>query len=166
VACIRPCIIATGRSFVRRKDPIMMISNSLGYFRVVNSSTGLQRSIATSLYFDTMAHFTPLSYYLYFTFGTFLTISIPIAAPNRTLLTLSPPICVNGGEFPDWGGRPSPIVVNECAKAMDILVQRVQENLFTYYDFYSSPMLPSPLNGYPLPQGAGYGWCSIPHGLH
>lgn len=110
-----------------------------------------------------MLYTAHLPNYLILAFGALLAKSIPIAAPDRTVLTLSPPICVNGSEFPEWSGRSGPIVVNDCSKAMDLLVQRVQENLYTYYEFYSSPLLPSPFNGYPLPQGAGYRWCSIPY---
>lgn len=113
-----------------------------------------------------MLYFAPLRYPLIWAFVALLAKANPIPAPNGTVLTLSPPICVNGGEFPDWAGGPGSIVVNDCTKAMGLLVQRVQENLYSYYDFYSSPFLPAPFNGYPLPQGAGYGRCFLPHDLH
>lgn len=131
---------------------------ALVYRRLVFYRKLSQELLAVSSLSATMFNFVPLAYHFLLAITILPVRSSPITHQNGTILTFSLPICVDANEHAWWAKRSGPTTnVGDCYTAMNKLAQQAQENFFTEYDFYSSPMIPSPFNGYPLPQSASHG---------
>ena len=79
------------------------------------------------------------------------------AAPSGSL-NASLPVCVDNKRHSNWGGLTLDMFgTASCRHAMDLIIAKVESDVYTSYDFYSRLAFPGGHEGWPLVQGSGTG---------
>ena len=90
------------------------------------------------------------------TLGAVLVDSSLNAAPSDSL-NASPPVCVDTKRHSNWGLTLDLFGTDPCRHALDLIIARLERDLYRSYEFYSRLAFPGGHEGWPLAQGSGAG---------
>ena len=90
------------------------------------------------------------------TLGAVIIDSSLSAAPSGSL-NASLPVCVDNKRHSKWGLTLDMFGTASCRHAMNLIIAKVESDVYTSYDFYSRLAFPGGHEGWPLVQGSGTG---------
>ena len=76
------------------------------------------------------------------------------ATPSGSL-NASPPVCVDNKRHSEWGLTLDMFGIAPCRHALDLIIAKLEGDIYTSYDFYSRLAFPGGHEGWPLAQGSG-----------